>query len=410
MMNTRKKKTGVLIVIVLTLAATIPVVSMSGAEKVRAAEEMPPEEVVSEELMSVNVPLEELLSDEMMSEELLSEELLSEDETEDAEMVVSQEDYQQFSPGDLYTIGSYEQDGDETNGPEDISWIILDVQPDQMLLLSANVLESRPYDEEGKAVTWAKSAIRRWLNQDFYETAFQGEEKDEILLSSLSNPDNATYKTSGGETTEDKIFLLSREEARQYLGKELLTAYAAGTASPYAIAHGCWTADAEGHCWWWLRSPGRYADSAAGVGHTGIVGDYGTTVSRASCGVRPAMWICIPEPEIPSESIEEEDALVAAGDNLEDDLIDEDMMAAEDDAQPEITYESLQYGDNGQAVADLQTALIAAGVLNDVADGQFGPNTYYAVQRFQEAAGFEVTGIADDATQKAIYDYLEQMN
>ena len=296
--------------------------------------------------------------------------------------------------GELYTFGTYEQDGDDTNGPEDLEWIILELNFDEnwMLLLSKNAIDSRPYEEESRSVTWADSSLRDWLNHEFFQTAFQEAEQEMIYSCPLENAENEAYGTGGGEATKDKVFLLSRDEASRYFDQDLFRAYAACTASSYAIDQGCWTADAEGHCWWWLRSPGRYADSAAGVGHTGVVGAYGTTVTRGSCGVRPAIVILLLEQADAVESTEEETTIEP------------------EEIPQETVYEPLQYGDTGDSVKMLQEALIELGILDDVADGQFGPNTWYAVSQFQTLNGLEATGNADEETQKLLFSFIEQKN
>ena len=52
----------------------------------------------------------------------------------------------------------------------------------------------------------------------------------------------------------------------------------------------------------------------------------------------------------------------------------------------------------------LQQRLIDLGYLtNDKADGVFGGNTVAAVQKFQNAAGVAVTGIADEMTQALLF-------
>lgn len=72
--------------------------------------------------------------------------------------------------------------------------------------------------------------------------------------------------------------------------------------------------------------------------------------------------------------------------------------AAESEASP-----ALQRGDRGDAVAKLQQALIDAGILNDVADGIFGPKTEEAVKAMQSQLGLEPTGIADAEFLEQVY-------
>ena len=66
-------------------------------------------------------------------------------------------------------------------------------------------------------------------------------------------------------------------------------------------------------------------------------------------------------------------------------------------------YPALQTGSTGAAVKTLQKRLIELGYLNDTADGAFGAKTAAAVRAFQIKAGLTASGIADSATQTALY-------
>ena len=67
-------------------------------------------------------------------------------------------------------------------------------------------------------------------------------------------------------------------------------------------------------------------------------------------------------------------------------------------------YAALYKGDEGQAVYDLQSALIELGYLTGKADGVYGAKTAQAVQAFQEKNGLNTTDSADAATQGLIYE------
>ena len=72
--------------------------------------------------------------------------------------------------------------------------------------------------------------------------------------------------------------------------------------------------------------------------------------------------------------------------------------------EPETTaYATLSKGDKSDEVLNLQNRLYMLGFLLDDRDGAFGKNTQTAVKMFQQAAGLEVTGIADNATQQRLY-------
>lgn len=69
-------------------------------------------------------------------------------------------------------------------------------------------------------------------------------------------------------------------------------------------------------------------------------------------------------------------------------------------------YPELKRGNQGDDVMKLQQALIQLGHLNDTADGVFGKKTAAAVESFQQTQDMRITGVADDATQTALYTAL----
>lgn len=71
---------------------------------------------------------------------------------------------------------------------------------------------------------------------------------------------------------------------------------------------------------------------------------------------------------------------------------------------PDMTpYEDLQNGSRGDEVKRLQQKLMDLGYLRGSADGVFGNKTAEAVRAFQQAQGLSATGVADAATQRALY-------
>ena len=74
------------------------------------------------------------------------------------------------------------------------------------------------------------------------------------------------------------------------------------------------------------------------------------------------------------------------------------------DATPTPTpVQTLQRGDEGEAVKKLQTRLKELGYYTNTLDGEFGSGTYTAVCNFQSRNGLTVTGKADANTQAKLY-------
>ena len=177
-------------------------------------------------------------------------------------------------------------------------------------MISKYALDNVKYNETYPSVTWETSTIRSWLNNDFYNKAFRNADKSLIVQSYLENKNNADYNTKGGNSTYDKMFLLSIEEANKYFSSDVTRA---ASATPYAEGKGArtisylkknhyniWKDDfpkwkaagiPDSSCWWWLRSPGGPQDRAAGVRTDGYVVSYGNDVFYDDGAVRVAFKI-----------------------------------------------------------------------------------------------------------------------
>ena len=190
-----------------------------------------------------------------------------------------------YKVGETIEFGNYPQEEDGTEKP--IEWIVMKNEGNQVLLLSKYVLDVKPYNEESKAVTWETSDIRKWLNNEFYTTAFNKAEKVKIRTSLIKNEDNSMYGTSGGNDTEDKVFLLSEKEAETLFSND---DERIAKATGYAEKSGVYVNE-EKAAWWWLRSPGDDSGSAAKVDNDGWVNRNGYDVDSRNDGVRPALHL-----------------------------------------------------------------------------------------------------------------------
>ena len=203
------------------------------------------------------------------------------------------------SVGEYITYGHYEQDNDISNGTEAIEWLVLDYDADTncALLTSRYGLDARVYEpwkrDTTKYPTWEKSDIRWWLNGIFLNEAFTAAENAGIVTATVSTPSYKGY--SGGVDTQDRIWLLSREEAEKYFTskasrKAVPTAYAvAQGAYQYAGIVSDYKLNDTGCCWWWLRSPGDSRGYASDVGIGGSLSSY--YIDYSTGAVRPAFWL-----------------------------------------------------------------------------------------------------------------------
>lgn len=201
--------------------------------------------------------------------------------------------YHQFllskaSVGDNIFFGSYEQDGDTSNGKEDIEWLVLAKENKKILVISKYALDCQPYNSSYTDTTWEECSLRAWMNDDFLNNAFSADEQSKIVATNVSADKNPEYSTDPGNATTDKIFLLSVKEAEKYFSSD-----SARQCKPteYAIANGTYVNDNNGDCWWWLRSPGADQSYAADVYVDGSVYYLGNYVYTDNDCVRPALWI-----------------------------------------------------------------------------------------------------------------------
>ena len=193
--------------------------------------------------------------------------------------------------GSFITFGSYEQDNDASNGSESIEWVVLAQEADRIFVVSRYGLDHQPYNLQYMDTTWEKCTVRTWLNSDFLSVAFTDAEAASILTVSVTADKNPEYASDPGNSTKDRVFLLSATEVETYFPSEedrlcLPTPYAREQGAAYAKK-------TTGACTWRLRTPGERGDSAVYVAQTGEIGYYGGGVAAKDDCVRPALWIQI---------------------------------------------------------------------------------------------------------------------
>ena len=195
--------------------------------------------------------------------------------------------------GSIIKFGKYEQDNDTSNGKEDIEWLVLAKENSNVLLISKKALDCKPYHSSYGNTTWEECSLRRWLNDTFVNEAFTTEEQEKILTTNVTADANPDYDTDAGNDTEDKVFLLSIEEANRYFKYD---SERQCVSTEYAKANGAYTYEIDGasNCFWWLRSQGGYSNKSASVVNSdGTVSKYGNAVDDNRDCVRPAMWISL---------------------------------------------------------------------------------------------------------------------
>ncbi len=205
--------------------------------------------------------------------------------------------------GDYVKFGSYEQDGNISNGTEEIEWFVLEKQGNRVLVISKYGLDCKQFNETKRDVTWETCTLRKWLNDDFINSSFSDEEKSLVPTVTVSADGNSGYDTNPGKATQDKVFLLSIDEAKKYFSSKD-DRMCVATAFAYKLASKNDSVRTDIECPYWLRTPGPTQDSTAFISMDGgiignnefvlFVGDTqinGVDVDADDVVIRPAMWI-----------------------------------------------------------------------------------------------------------------------
>ena len=209
-------------------------------------------------------------------------------------------------PGEIITFGTYPQKADGYDITP-IEWRVLQNSGSELFILSEYILDCKRY--HGKSaditwydcvdITWRDCDLRKWLNDEFYNTAFTATEKG--LIKTAPCTDNG----EGCPDTEDRVFLLSVNEIKDISdkhGRDLrrsvgtdfaktkksdgcsLYVYDKTNKDNYIIKNG----REVGCSWWWLRTQGNKPTRAFFVGTGCSIRSY-ANVSAARDGVRPAL-------------------------------------------------------------------------------------------------------------------------
>ena len=178
-----------------------------------------------------------------------------------------------------------------------IEWDILEESDGKALIIANLILDSQEYypskstskfthnGASGYANNYELSNIRKFLNDNFYDTAFNDLQKSIIETTLVDNSKSSTGNSSNSyvcNNTNDKVFLLSIQEATTYYTIDT-SRQAKGT--DYAKAQGLGV-----YIFWWLRSPDGLDANCAWDVHDYGHGGY-SNVPRTDIGIRPACWI-----------------------------------------------------------------------------------------------------------------------
>lgn len=190
---------------------------------------------------------------------------------------------------EVITFGTYEQDNDLSNGAEDLEWVIIKKEEGKVLLSTKYAIDAKPFNTNDGPYMWESCSIRKWLNNEFYSTAFNEQQQSMIAeTKNITNTDNSAEGINNNYFTTDKVFLFSYNELYKYV-PDILDRQIQST--PYARANGGYSDPDTLCCWYWLRSPGTTSSQASFANLEGYAGYEGDGVGNPRICVRPVIWL-----------------------------------------------------------------------------------------------------------------------
>jgi hypothetical protein len=156
--------------------------------------------------------------------------------------------------GDVVAFGRY-------------TWYVTDKTDGICTLLCQGMAANKAYNDKRTDITWENCSLRRWLNEDFYNSKFSEGEKAAIVTThNTFTEDDSPYEMDCGNDTDDKVYLFTYTESKT-------------------------VSDDVRECGieWWLRSPGKRQDRAVYI--LGRSANLMGCEADLSVGVRPAIRV-----------------------------------------------------------------------------------------------------------------------
>lgn len=171
--------------------------------------------------------------------------------------------------GTSLELGSYPYEKEGEKAP--IKWTVLSSEPGRVLLVTKEIIDYKPFNDDFAEIGWKDSTLRKWMNAEFFDAAFSSEEKSWIL----------EHDVMSG--VDDRVFALSQDEVLRLFNDDRERSAA---ATPYASTRGT-----SGR--WWTRASASEPGYIINISRIGLIRDAGDRISLGNCGVRPAMYISV---------------------------------------------------------------------------------------------------------------------
>lgn len=187
----------------------------------------------------------------------------------------------------------------------DISWFVVSEDEDKMLLVSEYALDCKPYNETNSNCDWATCSLRKWLNSNFLNAAFNEAEQKAIIEEAHCSPEKNSfnisriddldgkpfvanpYNISAGQEVIDKVFILDSKHNPQIFEE---CDYRIVLPTQYAVNNGAIIVDKK-YPRLWARSFGNAKNKTEYINDEGFNEVNGINVNSRHIGVRPAVWV-----------------------------------------------------------------------------------------------------------------------
>ena len=104
--------------------------------------------------------------------------------------------------GDVVTFGRY-------------TWYVTDKTDGICTLLCQGSVAEMEYNDSKTDITWENCSLRRWLNEDFYNSKFSDGERAAIVTThNTFTEDDTHYEMDCGNETDDKVYLFTYSESK----------------------------------------------------------------------------------------------------------------------------------------------------------------------------------------------------
>ena len=179
--------------------------------------------------------------------------------------------------GSKMKFGQYPQGANGEVQP--LVWRVLTLESGKALLITDKLIDIVRYNTGYVDITWENCSLRKWLNNDFINVAFNSDQQKEIAT---------VINENDFISTSDKVFVLSVSEAKRYfLSDKDRIAY----TTEYVHAKGHDSRDRT--LFWWLRSSGNFGNRAVRVLDGGDIDRSGFSVNDNKVAIRPALWLVL---------------------------------------------------------------------------------------------------------------------